>query len=415
MARYGIPRTLNLDNHTGDAFGRLRVSEPHTLFDSKLLGLDDQPLFWDEQLESGAGITASTPTAAQPYIDYTSTDSTAGVFTRQTFRRFNYQPGKSHLILMTGVLDLSGGGTGVERRIGYFDDNNGLFFEDDAGTVGVTVRTNDSGSPVDTTVTQANWDDPMDGTGMSGLTIDWTASHIFVIDFQWLGVGRIRFGLEIDGVLYVVHAVSQSNSAAIPWASTPCLPLRYQMVTTGSSPVSTMRCICSAVISEGGQDELGVLHHKGTRGAHVVMNTENTLYALQGIRLKSTHLGTTVKIIKTAIALFSASDDIEWILIFDPTIAGSPSWTGLTNSSVEYFNGAVANTVTGGTHIDGGWVSTGAGASAAGGDSQAIANALLLGSAIDGTPQTIVLCASPVNGSETNVFAEGAIIFREII
>ena len=145
-----------------------------------------------------------------------------------------------------------------------------------------------------------------------------------------------------------------------------------------------------------------------------VMDTENVLYALQGIRLKADHLGTTIKIVKASVALFSASDTIEWILVFNPAVAGSPSWTGLTNSSIEFFDGAVANVVTGGTHIDGGWISTGAGASASGGNSEVIENALLLGSAIDGTPQTIVLCASPVDGSATSVFAEGAITWREL-
>ena len=133
--RTGAPQALDTNTAAFDAFGRLRVASPETLFDSKLLSLDDAPLFWDEQLESGSGITASTPTADKPYIDYASTLNTAGVFTRQTFRRFNYQPGKGQKVQMTGVLRLTGGGTGVERRIGLFDDNNGLFFADNEGTI----------------------------------------------------------------------------------------------------------------------------------------------------------------------------------------------------------------------------------------------------------------------------------------
>ncbi len=113
------------DSASLDASGRWRVSNPQTIFDSKLLGADDAPLFWDEALESGAGITATTPTAGKPYIDLVSTDGIAGVFTRQTFRRFNYQPGKSQLIELTGVLELASGvTTGCERRIGYFGDTD---------------------------------------------------------------------------------------------------------------------------------------------------------------------------------------------------------------------------------------------------------------------------------------------------
>ena len=108
-------------------FGRLRTADQFTIFDSKLLTSDKQPLFWDEAAESGSGVSSSTPTAEKPYIDLVSTTNMACVFTRQTFMRFAYQPGKGHLIEMTGVLGLSGGGVGVQRRIGYFDNNNGAF------------------------------------------------------------------------------------------------------------------------------------------------------------------------------------------------------------------------------------------------------------------------------------------------
>jgi hypothetical protein len=144
-----------VDSPSIDAFARWRVSNPETLFDSKQI-FDNQPLFWDEELESGAGITSAHSTATASTV-ITSTLNTAGTFTRQTFQRFNYQPGKSQLILITGILDRSGGGTGVQRRIGYFDDDNGLFFEDDEGTVKVVRRTSVTGTPVDNKVTQASW------------------------------------------------------------------------------------------------------------------------------------------------------------------------------------------------------------------------------------------------------------------
>jgi len=144
------------------------------------------------------------------------------------------------------------------------------------------------------------------------------------------------------------------------------------------------------------------------------METEDVLYAIKGIRLKSTHLGATVKLIKVAVALQSASDDIEWVLIFDPAIAGSPSWANETDSAVQTFTGATANTVTGGTHIDADYISTGTAQSNSSQVSQIVANALLLGSAIDGTQQTIVLCARPINGSETGVLVEGGLTWREI-
>ena len=105
-----INATKYEDGPTIDAFGRLRVSNPTTIFDSKQI-YDNQPLLWDESLESGGGITSShDPNEAATTIG--TTLNTAGQFTRQTFMRFNYQPGKSQSIFMTGILDPSGGGTG---------------------------------------------------------------------------------------------------------------------------------------------------------------------------------------------------------------------------------------------------------------------------------------------------------------
>lgn len=401
------------DSPSIDAFGRLRVSEPFTIFASKLLASDDSPLFWDEQLESGAGIVASTPSVAKPYIDYTSTLNTAGVFTRQTFRRFAYQPGKSQLVTMTGVLSLSGGGSGVERRLGLFDDDNGLFFEDDAGTIGVTVRSNVTETPVDTTVTQANWNlDTMDGdadsANPSGITADFAQAQIFVIDYQWLSVGRVRFGLEIDGITFYVHEVLAANTQAVPYMSTPNLPLRYQMVTTGASPVSTMRVICSTVVSEAGQDPTGLTHSHATTD-HVNANVADTVYALLGIRLKSTALGCDVEPVIVSL-ISETKDDFEWQLIFNPTVAGVFDYTDKTNSCVQTATGNTdnpsTNTVTGGTVIARGFVENNGAETIEG-----RLNSLELGAAIDGTQDTLVLAVRPLG---INADLQGSLTWREI-
>jgi hypothetical protein len=397
------------DSASADAFGRLRVSEPFTIFDSKQI-FDNQPLFWDESLESGAGITSAHSTDTASTV-ITSTVSTAGKFTRQTFMRFNYQPGKSQVVYMTGTLDRSGGGTGVQRRIGYFDDNNGLFFEDDEGTVKVVRRTYTSGSAVDNKVAQASWNiDVMDGTGPSGLTADWTKAQIFALDFEWLSVGRVRMCLVIAGQTHPVHEFLNANVLAIAYMSTPNLPLRYQMVTTASSPASTMECICGTVISEGGTSDLGILRYKSTAGTHVDANVENTIYAVVGIRLKATHLAATVKLVTVSIGEHQGSKEYEWLLILNPTVAGTFTYGNETNSAVQTATGATANTVTSGTVITGGIASS---AQKGGAIAQSVDNALRLGAKIDGTVDAIVLCVRPIGGS-TNIDIEGAVTWREL-
>jgi hypothetical protein len=398
------------DSPNCDAFGRWRTSEPHTLFDSKQI-FDNQPLFWEESLESGAGITSTHSTDTASTV-ISSTDSTAGKFTRQTFMRFNYQSGKSQLILMTGNLDRAGGNTEVQRRIGIFDDNNGLFFEEDAGTAKVVRRTHATGSVVDNKVSQSSWNvDVMDGSGPSSQTVDWLKAQIFFIDFEWLGVGRVRMGLVIDGLLCVVHEFLNANVLSVVYMSTPNLPLRYQMITTDNSPTSSMEANCSTVISEGGSTDLGVLRYKSTEGTHVDLAAENTIYAIVGIRLKATHVGATVKIVNISVGEHVGSKEYEWMLILNPTVADTFTYGNETNSAVQTAKGTADNTVTPGIIIDGGFASS----AQKGGivTSAEIQNALRLGSKIDGTLDTMVLCVRPVGGS-SGLDAEGSITWREI-
>jgi hypothetical protein len=404
------------DTVSVDAFGRWRSSNPHSIFDSKQIH-DNGPLFWDESLESGVGISsAHSVNTASTVI--TSTNLTAGVFTRQTFMRFNYQPGKSQQILLTGIIERSGGGTGVERRIGLFDDDNGLFFESNAGTVGVTRRTNVTGSPIDNTVVQSSWNvDLMDGSGgtanPSGLTVDWTKTQIFGMDFEWLGVGRVRMFLGIAGKLYPVHEFLNANVLDKVYMSTPNLPLRYQMVTTGSSPVTTMEAICCTVESEGGVDDLGALRSAGTEGAHVDCNTENVIYAIVGIRLKTGYIGATINIERIALQIQTQSETGEWIWILNPVVGGTFTYGDETSSAVQIARGVTANTVTGGTRITGGFGESTSSGGGSGGVSSPIPNALRLGCKIDGTVDEMVLCWMP-NGGSTNHDIEGSITWREL-
>ncbi len=416
--QYGQPIPQIREPIPIDASGRWRTSEPTTIFDSKLLGSDKQPLFWDETLESGAGITASTPTPARPYIDIVSSDITAGLFTRQTFRRFNYQPGKSQLVEMTGVLELASGvKTGCERRTGYFDDNNGAFFESDAGVIGVTIRSSDSGAPVDATIIRSQWNvDTMDGDGdgdnPSGVLLDFTKGQIFVFDFEWFSQGQVRFGIKINGIIRYVHNFEVGNVLTIPWASTPNLPLRYQMVTTADSGVCSMRAICSAVISEGGTDDVGIVRNLSTAGAAVVTAVENTLYAVVGLRLKATHLGATIKMISAQIQIQTMAEFIEWALIFNPAVAGVFTYGDLANSAIQSALGVTANVVTGGTQIAGGYAETGGGNSGGSSEGGALQNALILGADIANSPDEIVLAARPIGGVST-VSVEGSLTWRE--
>jgi hypothetical protein len=386
-----------------DAFGRIRVSNPTTLFDSKQI-FDKQTLFWDDQEVSGSG-TSSTYSKARAST-VIAVGSGAGKRVRQTFQRFNYQPGKSLLILCTGRLDTAPG-TGIDASMGYFDDDNGAFMRSKDGVLSVVIRSSVTGSADDSAVDQADWNgDKLDGTGPSGVTLDLTKVQIVYIDFEWLGVGSVRFGFVIDGRFILAHQFNHANDKTSVYMSLANLPLRFSIENTGGGSATGLEHICSTVISEGGSQKTGVVRYKSTEGTHVDANTADTIYAVVGLRLKTTHLAESITL-EGITAINQQVDDFEWLLLFNPTVAGTFTYSDETNSAIQTATGATANTVTGGTASSGGVVKS---SNSSGQISAEVPSALRLGAAIDGTRDTLVLCVRPLSA---NADIEGSISWRE--
>ena len=197
------------DSASIDAFSRLRVSDPQTLFDSKQI-FDNQPAFWNEAETSGSGTsTAHSVNRASTTLSVTA--DTAGTRVRQTYRRFNYQPGKSQLIFQTfSMMDST---TGITKRLGYFDDNNGIFLQSKDGVMSIVKRSYVTGSAVDTVVNQSDWNlNKLDGSDRNPVSLSPEKANILVVDLEWLGVGRVRVGFVIDGMVFYAHEFSHANS-----------------------------------------------------------------------------------------------------------------------------------------------------------------------------------------------------------
>lgn len=405
------------DTFSIDAFGRWRVSNPQTLFDSKNVFDDDglasnvenQPLFYDNAETSGSGTsTAYRADEASQRISVGNT--TAGTRVRQSLQRFNYQPGKSQLIFCT--FNLIETVANITKRVGYFDGNNGIFLEADGTTINMVRRTKTSGSPVDNEVAQASWNiDPMDGTGPSGVTLDFTKTQILIIDFEWLGVGRVRTGFVVDGKIYYCHEFLNTNILTVVYMQTPNLPIRWEIANNGSGAASNLDCICASVISEGGFDDNGVVRYASTSTA-VAASAAGTTYAVLGIKLKSEYIGSTVELLSTSLMETAGSKDLEWSVKLNPDVADTFTYADETNSAVQIARGATANEVTNGINLSGGFFNSG-NANLAGNISSGVPSALGLGSQIDGTVNEIVLCVTPLG--VTNSVVYGSLTWRELV
>lgn len=387
------------DSANLDAFSRLRMSSPETIFDSKQLG-DKQPLFWDDQLVSGAG-GASTYNANQASTTLSVANLTAGRRVRQTFRRFNYQPGKSQLFIQTGIIGTAA--TGIKRKIGMFDEKNGLFFDQLSTGIGVTVRTYTSGSAVDNRVTQANWNlDKMDGTGASGINLDFSKCQIMFADFEWLGVGRIRFGFFVDGKPYYCHQVLNANNTTLVYMSVPNLPLRYEIENDGTGAAADLTHICSTVISEGGLKDTG-FPFSITRGSTPLTTLNDAdIYPLFAIRLNSSYLTSSIKILDLSIVCTSTAA-FNCYLILNPTVTGTAlSFTQITNSSIDaQVNTTNATKVTGGTRL---FCLTDNQANATSGVASVLNSDFYLGSTIAGVSDVIVLGVQRLTGTTESFY-----------
>lgn len=388
-----------------DAFGRQRVSEPEMIFASKQI-FDNQPLYWDDIQESGSG-TSSTYSKNRASSTLAVSANTAGKRTRQTFMRFNYQAGKAQLIMMTGVLKKSGGGAGIISRMGYFDDKNGIFLQRSGSTVSIVLRSYVTGSAQDTVVTQANWNiDQMQGNGPSSVDLDFSKTQILVIDFEWLGVGRVRVGFNIDGITFYCHEFLNANNKDSVYMSTPNLPFRYQIENDGSGAASSIECICSTVLSEGGRENVASNSYIST-GNTSVTATKNQTNAILAIRLKDEWMGTTVDILDISL-ITTSNDNYEWKLIMNPSGINGLTYSAANSTSLEY---AIAPNE---THISGGYVVAG-GYAQAKTDIQAdsLKALLKLGSSITGAKDVLVLSCLPLGTSNSVVY--GGLNYREFI
>ena len=318
--------------NTVDAFGRLRVSNPLTLFDSKSI-MSKNSLF-DESTANGGTVTY---TSNKSTVNLNVTEASGSKTIRQSKRVMSYQPGKSLLIFNTFVMNAQT--ENLKQIVGLFDANNGIFFQDTGTGYQIVRRTYTSGSPVDTEINQADWNgDKLNGTGASGFTLSPDKSNILFIDVEWLGVGSVRVGFVINGQLITAHTFNNANSLTTVYMQTANLPIRYEIQRTGTLAAGTytLQQICSTCISEGGYAPSGIdqLVRTADISTGVNLSTAGTFYNLATIKIKS---GRPYAVIVPAgiDVLNISNNDFEYGLFVGATPSSPFSYTSYSDN-IEY-------------------------------------------------------------------------------
>lgn len=382
-----------------DASSRMRTGQPTGLESVKQV-YDQNSLNFTQSLSGSGSATYSTNTSSTT-LAVTTLNGDAAI--RQTRQYVPYEPGRSQLIYLSGVMGAIK--SNVTQRIGLFDDNDGLFFEQNGTALQVVVRTSTSGSPVDTAVTQTSWNiDTLNGSGPSGITIDTSKIQLFIIDLTWLGAGRVRFGFSLNGKIIYCHQVIYSNSATAVYIKTPNLPLRWEIRNTGVTASSTsMSQICGAVFSEGGFDPKGVTVAYNTATTAIAVTTATPIIA---IRLKSSHNRASVRPISFD-AVTTSNKNMLMETYLGGTLTGG-AWSSTSGMATEANISASTYSSVGATRIASNFISSGGSRSA----SSAFNSRLLLTSDYSGTSDVLVLVGTSIDGGTANTYA--SMTFQEI-
>ena len=343
VAITGQPISVTTDPGTGtksaalDAFGRLRVSNPMTLFDSSHRYKDNN--LWNTSTASSG---AAVFNADAGLVDLNVTTTSGSKVYRETTKVFSYQPGKSLLVMTTFVFNTAK--ANLRQRAGYYGAANGVYLELD-GTGGNALsfvqRSSVSGALVETKVAQSAWNyDKLNGTGPSGMTLDISKAQILWMDFEWLGVGTVRLGFVIDGKFILCHQFHHANLITSTYITTASLPMRYEIENTGTTASSsTLKQICSTVISEGGYQLNGL-----QQAVNIPITTPRstsvagTYYPILSLRLKSSPNFLDAIIILTALSMLGTGNGVNynWKVIASGTTTAGTWVSAGVNSAVEY-------------------------------------------------------------------------------
>ena len=311
----GYPLALSVD-----LFGRLRVGNIDTIFDSKQVSIAvPEMLFANKSTGTATGAYDVTGSC------YTMTVSAIGdEYIRQTRRYFNYQPSKCLLTHQTFAPRWQPGTT---IEIGYNDANNGIFYRINDSGIWLVLRSDTTGSVVDNTVHQSDWNrDPLDGRGPSGITIDRTKGAILFSALAWLGLGDGAIGFQYGNSHVICHQFGHANALDRVYMRTPDLPMRVRIYADSTPAVpAEVDFICCSVGSEGGSNPQGV--PRGDRSLATTCDPNVPTELMSG-RLYGSPVNNHATVYPTGITLKNASnaDGIVYIC-YDPTFSGgSATW-----------------------------------------------------------------------------------------
>ena len=383
------------DSPNLDAFGRLRTAAVQNLVDIKHV-YDKNPLQVNE-------VTAGTATSIfnQEYARVRmSTSSNNDLVIRQSKTHPIYQPGKSQLFqasfsnfqLETNVIKRVGAFTSITGSP-YNSVFDGYFLESNGVTNEISFQIWRSGTTVYTAAT-TTWN----SREFDPIGLDWSNTNLMSVDYQWLGVGRMRFALDLAGQLIYFTEHNCANNEPNVYMSSPNQPIRYEIRQIGSGS-GYFDMLCSQTSSEGSLS--GLYSTVGIQNStSAALNSSGTKYPYIGYRLKQSYKSVTSQY--SSLSILNTSNDNYLVTIeYNPTLSVTPSWTDIPNSPFQYsiYNGTVTATITSSGHIMSSLI--GESGTSALTTIKVDDNQIRVGSNINGTVDEMWICITPLSANAT--------------
>ena len=214
-----------------------------------------------------------------------------------------------------------------------------------------------SGSIVTHTLDRADWYDPLDGSGPSGVNLDFTKVQMAKIDFAWYGAGTARLYFRLGGKEYLAARFDGSNIRTEPITGNPNLSTIYgieNLAAVGSTP--NFKHWGLSVSVDGKKEETG---RRFGVGVDAVTVSGGAWVPLLSIRLKSSFSidgadakANTLGYLTEIVASISCSSRDARVAIIRNSVLTGASWgnipdvtgAGIAASMVEFDTTASAFT-----------------------------------------------------------------------
>lgn len=243
--RAGVPTGGNID-----CAGRTEVSSTLTVGDYRFTRNIIGESFSSYSINGG--VVAQSPETLKS-CNLSVTTTSGGIAMIQSYQSHPYFSGKAQQVEFS-LFNFSPQ-TNVVKRAGYFYEDtdfedspsvsdtpnpdtdllDGIFLEASDGTV--KLRCVREGTDT-LNVAQSAWNvDPLNGTGPSGISINFDFFNVYLFDFLWLGGTVLNFYVLIGAKKVLCHSYSHTNSESNTIIGLPQQPVTFSIHNTAGLDV----------------------------------------------------------------------------------------------------------------------------------------------------------------------------------